>query len=108
MDKESILRGFILLNQLEKKLKEKGMNPQLIKFCILVLDNNKPQTDEYIAELSEMSGSGWRKKRVAELRLQLISWQEQNEELIQIETKDNKTFSYKSSENMNRILSNLN
>lgn len=97
------LAGFVTL-LIENVLKDQGMPLKLVMFCKMVAGSERPVKDRFLMDLSLLKGSNWRKKDIVAFRQELVEWQRINGEFIAIETKDNKIFSYKITENLQGLL----
>lgn len=97
------LAGFVTL-LIENVLKDQGMPDKLLKFCKMIAGSEIPIKDSLLRDLSLLRGSNWRKKEIVAFRQELVEWQRSNSEFIVIETKDNKIFSYKITENLQGLL----
>lgn len=85
-------------------LKDQGMPLSLVKFCKIIGGSESPVKDRFLMDLSLLKGFNWRKKDLVAFRQELFEWQRKNGEFIAVETKDNKSFSYKITENFQDLI----
>lgn len=97
------LAGFVTFLT-EDVLKDQGMPLNLVEFCKEVAGCESPVKDRLLMDLSVLKGLNWRKKYLIGFRQELFEWQRKNGEFIVVGTKDNKSFSYKITENLQGLL----
>lgn len=97
------LAGFVTF-LIEDVLKDQGMSLNLVKFCKVVAGSESSVKDRFLMDLSLLKGLNWRKKDLVAFRQELFEWQRKNGEFIVVGTKDNKSFSYKITENLQGLL----
>lgn len=103
-DQEKLkLAGFVTL-QIENVLKNQGMPPKLVEFCKIIAGSKTPVKDNYFINISLLKGFNWRKKDIVAFRRDLANWQSVNGEFLTVQTTDNKSFSYKITENLQSLL----
>lgn len=97
------LAGFVTF-LVEEVLKDQGMPLNLVKFCKVVAGSESPVKDRFLMDLSLLKGLNWRKKDLIAFRQELFEWQRKNGEFIAVDSKDNKSFSYKITENLHGLI----
>lgn len=97
------LAGFVNF-LIEDVLKYQGMPLNLVKFCKIIAGSESPVKDSFLMDISLLKGLNWRKRDLIALRQELFEWQRRNGEFIAVETKDNKSFSYKITENFQYLI----
>lgn len=97
------LAGFVTF-LIEDVLKDQGMPLNLVEFCKEVVGSESPVKDRFLMDLSLLKGFNWRKKDLVAFRQDLFEWQRKNGEFIAVETKDDKSFSYKITKNLQGLI----